>query len=98
MGRINLPGGYYIEASAHSYNLYEDEPPKYDKNGKLVSPDAVAFYPSLSAAISGFRKRYGRIAIRNYEGELTLDKAIELLSNLDDEVSGLLKKYHIEDY
>lgn len=98
MGKINLLGGYYVEPDANAYVLHKPDENKFDKNGKPIKPDAIGYYSSLASAIYGFRKIYGRILFEKYDGEMSLDKAIETLNDLDDDITALIERNNITDY
>lgn len=98
MGKINLLGGYYVEAEPNCYVLRRPDEHKVDKNGKSIKPESIGFYSSLTSAIYGFRKIYGRAIIEEYEGEMSLDKAVELLANLDNDITALIERNNIKDY
>lgn len=100
MGQISLPNGYYIDVDNHSYNLHKKfKSPRVDKKtGKVTESEVVAYYSTLEAALVGFRKRYGRELIDEYEGDMSLARAIELLTTADENISGLIKEYHLNDY
>jgi len=99
MGKVTLLNGYFIDADTRSYNLNKlYETPRVDKNGRVTESEVVGYYSTLESAVSGFRKIYRRETIDQYEGDLTLDKAIQLLSKADEALSALLKDYNLSDY
>ena len=100
MGQVVLLNGYFIDANSHSYNLNKKyATPRIDKKtGQVSESEIVGYYSTFGSAITGFRKIYGRELIQRYEGDMTLDQAIELLSNADKALSDLLKDYNINEY
>ena len=89
MGKINLLGGYYVEAEPNCYVLHKPDEHRVDKNGKPIKPESIGFYSSLTSAIYGFRKIYGRAIIEEYEGEMSLDKAVTETMTIHEALSEL---------
>lgn len=100
MGRIVLPNNYYIDVDSHCYNLNKKyATPHIDKkSGRVVEAKVVGYYSSLQSALYGFRKIYSREAIDKYDGEMSLSTAIQLLTQVDEEIANLFKEYGLEKY
>lgn len=100
MGQITLPNNYFIDADARSYSLNKrfSEPIVDKKTGKTTFGRPVAYYSTFEAALNGFRRIYGRELIEDYEGDMTLDKALEILASADTCINDLFKAYNINNY
>lgn len=97
MGQITLPNNYFIDVDTRSYSLNKrySEPRVDKKTGKTTIGQAIGYYSTLEAALNSFRRIYGRELIENYEGEMTLDKAIEILSSAEDYIKYYFKVHDI---
>lgn len=99
MGRVTLPGSWYIDVSDRNYCLRkEPRTPHYDKNGRLIDPEPVAWCSSFVSALNTYRRVYGRELIHDYEGDITLSKAVELLTEAENRLNNTLKEYNLNEY
>lgn len=100
MGQITLPNNYFIDVDTRSYSLNKrySEPRVDKKTGKTTIGQVIGYYSTLEAALNGFRRIYGRELIEDYEGEMTLDKALEILASADTYINNFFKAYNINNH
>ena len=85
MAKINLEGNFFIEAEdsqGHTYILkHATEAREGSKTAKRAK--VKGYYSTLGGALKGYVKHRGRQLIHDFEGEITLSKAIEILEGLE---------------